>query len=105
MAPDNAAGRVTVGELGRRLDQLQADLGQRLSDISIQLAQQGSVYVRKDVYDARHQTLEQSLDVVRDRVEEVEERGRWLTRAIFAALLTAIGGFVANLGYLVVHVH
>lgn len=77
---------VTLGEIGRRLADLQADVR----------ALRGEV-VRADVYAANRARDEDRFRALETNVTAIQEDRNTTRRLVYAAMLTAAGGFVVQL--------
>lgn len=95
--------RVTVGELGRNIDDLKAAVREGFREVHAKI--DGLTFVHQDVYAAEQARTIDRIRGAETRLGQIEARNQWLTRAFLGGMLTAVAGFVGNLAYLVVHVH
>src|SRR5207302_184224 len=94
MAPEP---RVTMGELGRRLDRFEAVMGSRLDHLANALADSVATKVYEAdqrTADAQRQAIEQRIEDMenrdRERAEEVATNRRLAVSALLAPLLVAV---------------
>jgi hypothetical protein len=81
---------VTLGELQRTLEKMEAQITQRFDQFDRRLDAHNATYLRSDVYVAAHQALADKVGVVDGRVDGIQEGLTWVRRAFFGALI-AVG--------------
>ena len=80
---------VTLGEVKRSLEKMEAQITQRFDQFDRRLDAHNSTYLRADVYVAAHQALIERVDTVNGRVDGIEDGLKWVRRAVFGAVITA----------------
>jgi hypothetical protein len=89
--PDHRStdGGPTLGEIGRRLDNLSGQVRDLKSDLN-------ATYVRRDVYDAdrRGDAVEMRGALV--RIEAIEQAKKWGSRTVITAVLAVAGTLIAT---------
>lgn len=91
-------GDVTVGELSRRLDRLEAADQRSFRALDDRMA---SSLVTRDYYDGRQQAMGERIRRLEDREDERSDRSFQIWVAVIASVLVSLGSLVTVL----VHVH
>lgn len=78
---------VSPNEVNRRLDRLEASIDGRFDKLERQLA--AAPFVRQDVFAATVLGLDAKIAANTEANRETEERFRWLSRTVAAALIVA----------------
>jgi hypothetical protein len=84
------ADEPTLGEILRRLEELSFEV----KSIPLRIDEN---YLRRDVYQADLSRVEQAMDHIIHRIEQMESRSEWVVRTVGALVITAIVGIAIYL--------
>lgn len=73
----------TLSEIMRRLDEITIEV----KSIPLRIDE---TYVRRDVYGSDHQRIEQAMENIMHRIEQMESRAEWTVRTVGALVIGAI---------------
>ena len=86
------ADDVTLGELGRRIQELTRTVERGLDEIR-------SGFVPRDLWRSEHERHNDRLDVLSEDIAKLAENVRWVARALAGAVVTGvIGAVMAAIG-------
>jgi hypothetical protein len=98
-----AGSDITLWELGRRLDRMDADQRERFKALDDRIAASLLAYVARDGYEERYRGTDARLTDLERWVESGAAYRHNLTIAVVAAIVAAIGAVVASLVAVLVH--
>lgn len=79
---------ITVAELGRRIDQIERQIGQNFSRLDRQL--ESLAFVHRETYGAERSAMQADLDDLKDKI-------KWISRTVAGSLITAITAAIVAL--------
>lgn len=88
---------LTLGEVGRRLDDFRADVVARLVDVNRKIEGLGDIYVTREVYRRDMQQKDAEIADLRSELAEDREKRTWLTRSAVGAGIVALVGILVQI--------
>lgn len=91
MQSDHMQHEPTLGEIMRRLD----DLSLEVKAIPLRFEES---FIRRDVYRADLERVQDNLKTLTDRIHKVESRSEWVVRTVGGLVITAVLAFALVMG-------
>lgn len=90
MTSDNV---ITIGEISRRLKQLDRQMGQGFAKIDSHL--NSLQFVHRETYAADMKTLEAKHGALQSEIIDLKDKNKWISRSVAGALITAVVAAIA----------